>query len=230
MGQRVNAFHKGKLGASDYWLRFEWQHCGSPHVHGLAWLEDAPNVETFLSQTGHARSACCTSDTGANLSADSSTDAQATVTVDVTADPDASGGSVSTTAEGEFLEYVDRTVTTVNPAVLTTDGSNVADAPQPKTDLHICNKPYSEVTNFHQDLVDLIATCQCHTRCSSAYKPLLVISDTSEDDNQNGTSGKDKEPALITARNDGCLNSFNPVQLSSWRANVDMQYCICHQE
>ena len=36
----------------------------------------------------------------------------------------------------------------------------------------------------------------------------------------------DTEPELLTARNDGLINSFNPVQLSAWRANVDMQYCL----
>uniref|UniRef100_A0A1X7TZG1 Helitron helicase-like domain-containing protein n=1 Tax=Amphimedon queenslandica TaxID=400682 RepID=A0A1X7TZG1_AMPQE len=30
-------------------MRFEWQHRGSPHVHGLAWLPNAPNVEDLLS-------------------------------------------------------------------------------------------------------------------------------------------------------------------------------------
>ena len=34
------------------------------------------------------------------------------------------------------------------------------------------------------------------------------------------------EPTLLTARNDGMLNSFNPVQLSAWHANVDMQYIV----
>ena len=29
-------FYTDVLGATDYWLRFEWQHRGSPHVHGLA--------------------------------------------------------------------------------------------------------------------------------------------------------------------------------------------------
>ena len=31
---------------------------------------------------------------------------------------------------------------------------------------------------------------------------------------------------LLTARNDGMVNSFNPVQLSAWHANVDMQYIL----
>ncbi len=35
-----------------------------------------------------------------------------------------------------------------------------------------------------------------------------------------------QEPALITDRNDGLINSHNPVQLSAWTANVDMQYCV----
>ena len=97
---------------------------------------------------------------------------------------------------------------------------------------HICNQPYAGIEDFNQDLTDLIATCQRHTCCSAAYclrthdgqqkcrfgypKPLqpettLVI--------------EDGEPELLTAQNDGLVNSFNPVQLSAWCANVDMQYC-----
>ena len=34
------------------------------------------------------------------------------------------------------------------------------------------------------------------------------------------------EPVLLTKRNGGLINSYNPVQLSAWRANVDMQYCM----
>ena len=47
----IEAFYVGVLGASDYWLRtcIEWQHRGSPHVHGLAWLPNAPDVEKLLS-------------------------------------------------------------------------------------------------------------------------------------------------------------------------------------
>lgn len=37
----VEAFYVGVLGATDYWMRFEWQHRGSPHTHGLAWLPNA---------------------------------------------------------------------------------------------------------------------------------------------------------------------------------------------
>lgn len=44
--------------------------------------------------------------------------------------------------------------------------------------------------------------------------------------NSNETDGQHKELVLITACNDGYLNSFNPVQLSSRCANVDMQYCV----
>ena len=124
-------------------------------------------------------------------------------------------------------------MSTCNPAVLP-DESNIDDAPAPKTDPHVCNQVYNEVEDFDQDLSDLIATCQRHTRCSAAYclrthhgqqecrfgypKPLqprtaIVVED-------------DSQPALLTARNDGMVNSFNPVQLSAWRANVDMQYIV----
>ena len=65
------------------------------------------------------------------------------------------------------------------------------------------------------DLVDLIATCQRHTRCSAAY----CLSTTSITTN-------DGELKVLTQRNDSLLNSYNPVQLSAWRANVDMQYVV----
>ena len=45
----VQVFYVSILGATDYWMRFEWQHRGSPHVHGLAWLPDAP--EKLLSSS-----------------------------------------------------------------------------------------------------------------------------------------------------------------------------------
>lgn len=38
-----------QLGVKDFWRRYEWQHRGSPHIHMLLWLKDAPDV-TRLSQ------------------------------------------------------------------------------------------------------------------------------------------------------------------------------------
>ena len=84
------------------------------------------------------------------------------------------------------------------------------------------------------DLIELIATCQRHTWCSPAYclkkkkkgiqecrfgypKPLQPVTTI---DMEGST------PTLLTQRNDCLLNSYNPVQLSAWRANVDMQYIV----
>ena len=108
----------GILGATDYWIRFEWQHHGSPHVHGLAWLPNVPDVEKLLSPS-----------------------------------------SVSDAAKEEIIQYADGLVYTCSPAGLS-DGSNVDDAPGPKTDPHVCNQVYTEVEDFDQDLSDLIAACQ----------------------------------------------------------------------
>jgi len=131
-----------------------------------------------------------------------------------------------------LIQHVDRIVSTLNPAVLP-DGSNIDQAPLPKTHPHICNKPYSEVEDFDQDLADLIATCQRHTLCSASY--CLRICDGQQKcrfgypkplQPETALVMEDGEPVLLTARNDGLINSFNPVQLSAWRANVDMQYCV----
>ena len=187
----VKVFYVGILRATDYWLRFEWQHRGSPHIHGLAWLPDTPDVEKL-------------------------------------------GNSASEALKEDIARHADQLVSTINPAILP-DGSNISSAPAPKVDPHICNKPYGEVQDFNQDLADLVATCQRHTRCSASYclrtkhgkqecrfgypKPLQPHTAIVTED----------QPTLITARNDRIINSFNPVQLSAWCANVDMQYIVSRQ-
>ena len=118
-------------------------HRGSPHVHGLAWLQDAPNVEALISEATPVNMAAhvgaTTSVASANVGVGSSTDEHAGTVGDAVTGSEASADSMPTAAQREFLDYVDRMVTTVNPAVLT-DGSNVADAPLPKTNPHICKQ------------------------------------------------------------------------------------------
>uniref|UniRef100_A0A1X7TXM0 Helitron helicase-like domain-containing protein n=1 Tax=Amphimedon queenslandica TaxID=400682 RepID=A0A1X7TXM0_AMPQE len=43
----LDASYVHTLKVTDYWMGFEWQH----HVHGLAWLPNAPNVENLLSSS-----------------------------------------------------------------------------------------------------------------------------------------------------------------------------------
>ena len=113
----IDAFYTGVLGATDCWFHFEWQHRGSPHVHGLTWLLGTSDVEQVLTNS------------------------------DIT----------STAAKEILLHHDDKVVSTINPAVLP-DGSNVDEAPPPKTNPHICNVLYTEVEDFDQDLANLIAT------------------------------------------------------------------------
>ena len=117
----MEVYYVGILGATDYWMCFKSRHRGSPHVHGLAWLPNAPDVETILSTS-----------------------------------------NTSDEAKEVITQYVDNRVSTGNPAVLP-DGSNVSDAPAPKTDPHVCNQVYTEIEDYEQDLADLVATCQRHT-------------------------------------------------------------------
>jgi len=44
----------------DFWWRFEWQFRGSPHIHGLLWLEDAPDCSDIDSLSEEARAAVVT--------------------------------------------------------------------------------------------------------------------------------------------------------------------------
>ena len=192
--QFLKCFYLDILGAKDYWLRFEWQHCGSPHVHGLAWLPGAPDVQLFT-------------------------------------DPVAAEEN-----HQQAIAFINSVISTTNPALLP-DGSNLSEAPRAQTDPHICNKAYAEVTDHEQDLSQLIATCQRHTVCSPAYclrtkhgkqecrfqYPKALCEETV-------VSVEDGDVELQMARNDPLINSFKPIQLSGWRANVDMHYCVSWQK
>lgn len=106
-------------------MRFEWQHRGSPHIHGLAWLPGAPNIQNVF----------------------------ATDNIE---------------EQQKAIHYIDSLVTTINPGILP-DGSDFDSAPLPQTTPHICNVSYLEVSDYQEDLVKLVATCERHTKCSTSY-------------------------------------------------------------
>ena len=167
--------------------------CVHPHVHGLAWLRDAPNVQETVDQ-GDEFAKC------------------------------------------ELIKFIDKLVCTKNPAVLP-DGSNLANAPSTKLDPHVCSQSYSHIKDHNSDLTELVATCQRHTHCSTSYclrtkqgvqacrfgypKPLQTDTAIVHEDGMY---------ELLTACNDTLVNSYNPLQLSSWRANVDMKYLVSRQK
>lgn len=40
-----------KFKMKDYWVRYEWQHRGSAHIHFVVWLDDAPNINNLDGKT-----------------------------------------------------------------------------------------------------------------------------------------------------------------------------------
>ncbi|XP_034255201.1 uncharacterized protein LOC117653547 isoform X2 [Thrips palmi] len=40
-----------KFNVKDFWYRVEYQHRGSPHIHGIFWIENAPDVTNILQKT-----------------------------------------------------------------------------------------------------------------------------------------------------------------------------------
>ncbi|KAK3933210.1 hypothetical protein KUF71_017471 [Frankliniella fusca] len=52
---RVNSFIKKVLQVhykiTDYWYRIEYQHRGSPHIHGVFWIQDAPDVSNIENES-----------------------------------------------------------------------------------------------------------------------------------------------------------------------------------
>ena len=189
----VELFYVDILGASDYWYRFEWQHRGSPHIHGVAWLCNAPNVEHALQ------------------------------------DDDAS-------SKHRLFDFIDSLVCTHNPGILP-DGSNLDNAPSESIDPHVCSRPYSQIEDHNTDLIKLVANCQRHTQCSTSYclqtkhgKQECRFGYPKPMQEQTTIVNEDGECELFTAQNDTLVNSYNQIQLSAWRANVDMKYLVSKEK
>ena len=128
-GLWTETYYIGIMSVADYWFRFEWQHRGSPHVHGVAWVEGAPDAEQVLVSTDN-------------------------------------------NAKQQFVEYMDKVVSTMNPGVLP-DGSDVDTAPPAQVNPHICNLPYDEVQNFNEDLL-LHANVTPGVQLPTVCVPLVV--------------------------------------------------------
>jgi hypothetical protein len=98
----------------------------------------------------------------------------------------------------------------------------------------VCSKLFNEITNHNQDLSDLVATIQRHTKCSPAYclkngpKGITKcrFNFPKQLEAKSRLEIKKDDITLLTRRNDPLVNSYNPVQLVSWRANVDLQACV----
>ena len=81
----------------------------------------------------------------------------------------------------------------------------------------MCGKPYIAVQDYKQDLNDLVATCQRHTRCSTNYclrtiqgQQLCRFGYPKQLQPETVINNDDDQPELLTARNDPLLNSYNP--------------------
>ena len=140
----------------------------------------------------------------------------------------------NTSNRHQLIEFINSVVCTHNPAVLP-DGSNLDNAPHATIDPHICSHLYSDA-----DLIELVSTCQRHTRCLTSY---CLQTRHGQQECQFGYTKPLQEDItivnvdgvyeLLTIRNDPLINSYNPIdplinsynpiQLSAWRANVDMQ-------
>ena len=115
----------------------------------------------------------------------------------------------------KLLRFVDSIACTCNP-VVSPDGSNLDDAPLPRTNPYICSHPYSDIHDYQQDCNYMQGYClwrqQGNQVCRFGYpKPLQP---------QTNLTSENGEVEILTARNDTLVNSYNPVQLSVWQGVV----------
>ena len=171
------------LGANDYWMRFEWQHRGSPNVHGLAWLPNALKVKQLLT----------------------SADSYHTIKQEIDHSvrwQDCNYDQPRCLAWWQLPRQIHTSATRRTPVSLIL------------TRISLTLWQHANVT-----LAALQHTVFAHIMVDKSVG--LATPDL-----YSLTPQLSPTKSLLTAHNDGMVNSFNSVQLSAWRANVDMHYII----
>ena len=104
-----------------------------------------------------------------------------------------------------------------------------------------CSTAFMDIKNFDEDIINLIRQVQRHTKCSETY---CLRKQTNDKNSMKCRFGFPKklqlktsivfdengEPTLETKRNDPVINSHNIDQLTSWRANCDMQLIVSKEK
>ena len=114
-----------------------------------------------------------------------------------------------------------------------------------KPQSHPCQKKITQISdNDDEDYIDLLNTCQRHTRCSTQYClkhksndselkcrfnfPYELCNETKLGFGPVHTEDKSVKyrVKLVTKRNDSRLNNHQRLQLQGWRRNCDIQVII----
>ena len=211
------------LQATWHWYRYEYQsRRGSIHCHGVSKLKNDPNLchlaekalEGYLAEKELID--CPDSKNKAELLRKIENGKEASKTI---------------------CQYADWLLSTVNPL---SPEENFWEKPRP----HPCQRKYEDIDDMNTDYVDLLNTCQRHTRCSTQYClkqksnqseqtcrfkfPFQLCSSTKLEFEQINTKEKTVKyrVKLVTRRNDPRLNNHQRLQLQGWRGNCDIQIII----
>ena len=138
----LSYFFVNCLGFKDYWARIEYQHRGSPHVHGMGWIKDSPDVEDTRQEEGSKH-------------CDDNLQQHAQVS-------EADGREKRFT---EVIQFCDKIVSTWNPSL---DENGTGNNPHPQ--VNPASYRYSDkVGHEASDYAELIVTVQRHAHCSPFY-------------------------------------------------------------
>ena len=194
---------KAIFNVSDYWYRYEWQHRGSCHLHGILWLSDAPNVENV--QIFKDNQMIDNSDLE-----DQSNPNQREYTDEAF----------------EIMRYFDVHCSAINPNAPIDKLVREVDSSQ-----HPSRRRFSDVDkgNLLYDLSDLLNNFQRHTKCGDycyRYKgtdPIPKCRFKFPRECQDSCSIDDSEGynRFVPRRNDPFLQRYNPIVTQTWRANTD---------
>ena len=203
------------LDAAWHWYRYEYQaRRGSIHSHGVAKLKNDPNLCYLAEKESEENPLQQNNDQLLNKI------------------------QKGKEASKALCQYADWLLSTMNP--LPPD-ENLWHKPQS----HPCQKKITQISdNDDEDYIDLLNTCQRHTRCSTQYClkhksndselkcrfnfPYELCNETKLEFEPVHTKDKSVKykVKLVTKRNDSRLNNHQRLQLQGWRRNCDIQVII----
>ena len=215
------------MGAEWHWYRFEYAVMrGSIHCHGLAKLQDDPDL-CKLSQLALKGYLANRKIEKGFFQSDEYEMLQQSI-------------NEGKSAEDDICNYVDSIVTAMNP-------SPAINEEWVKPDFHPCKRRFNNIppSEFEEDYAYLANLVQRHTLCNSAYClrkgdntvqycrskfPFETCKNTHIEYEEVHTRNQQVafRPKIVLKRNDPRINRHQRLQLQSWRANIDIQPIIDH--
>ena len=196
---------------SDFFIRTEFQQRGSPHVHCVLWVKDAPVIGEASDED-----VCSFIDNNVHCTLPSNDDQLYTLVSTL----QKHSHRRTCRKKGRFCRFHFPKPPVSRTLIASPESETLEKKPSPDK----IEPNYKEIVIGVQQLIQELDDNQSNT--SPTIQEVLDACDVTEEEYHEALKKLQKTTKVLHKRNpkDRCINNYNPVILKSWKANMDLQF------